>query len=88
MTQQQIKDYFVSIGYTETQPDTYIDPTGEFTFIVEPEFINYVYPEYEAVSRNDLFANTAGLQNWITFVIDDSTNPPDVIEEEQPADEE
>ena len=81
MTQQQIKNYFVSIGYTETQPDIYIDPTDQYTFTVKSEFTSYTYPEYEAVSRNDLFANEAGLQNWITFVIDESTNPPDTDEE-------
>lgn len=84
MTQQQIKDYFVSIGYTETQADTYVDPTSEYTFVVGEEFTNYFYPEYEASSRNDLFVNDSGLQKWITFVINDSTNPPDIIEEEQP----
>ncbi len=84
MTQQEIKNYFVSIGYTETTPDTYIDPTDQYTFEVGEEFTKYFYPEYEAASRNNLFANDAGLQNWITFVIDDSINPPDIVEEEQP----
>jgi len=41
MTQQQIKNYFVSIGYTETQPDIYIDPTDQYTFTVKSECTSY-----------------------------------------------
>lgn len=89
MTQQQINEYFLSIGYTETEPAAglyqFVDPTGEFTFLTDSEFTYYSYPNYQAVSRDDNFADTAALQTWITFVIEDSQNPPNDPTPDNPA---
>ena len=80
MTQQEINDYFSGAGYTPNGDNTWVDATGQFTFVAGPDQLAMHYPgppaEYEGVIRNQFIKNVSGLESWISFVEQDALNPP------------
>jgi|DEB0MinimDraft_10_1074344.scaffolds.fasta_scaffold93698_2 hypothetical protein len=76
MTQQEISTYFRDAGYTENPEYTFVDPTGQFTFVSGPEQLIYTYTEYEGVIKNENISGVPGLEQWINLVEQDSLNPP------------
>ena len=82
MTQQEINDYFSGAGYTPNGDNTWVDATGQFTFVTGLDQLEMDYPgppsEYEAVIRNSFLADDAALTSWITAVEQDAINPPGI----------
>lgn len=75
MTQQEINTYFLSINYTEVEPNKFVDSTGEFTFVTSITDIHYIHSNYAAVIKNIYLSTNFELQNWIDRVINDSQIP-------------
>jgi len=82
MTQQEINDYFSGAGYTPNGDNTWVDASGQFTFVAGPDQLVMNYPgppaEYEAVIRNQFLSGDAQLASWITAVEQDAINPPGI----------
>ena len=78
MTQQEINDYFSGAGYTPNGDNTWVDATGQFTFVTGPDQLVYIYTNYEGVIRNTNLLDVASLERWITLVEQDSQNPPGI----------
>jgi hypothetical protein len=75
MTQQEINNYFLSINYTEVEPNTFVDNTNEFTFVTSLIDIHFLHSNYAAVIKNLYLSTNLQLQNWIDRVINDSQTP-------------
>ena len=84
MTQQEINQYFVGAGYTEDPANTFVDPTGQFTFVNGQEQLSFVYlglpSPYEAAIMNSFVANVEYLENWISVMENSALNPPELLQ--------
>ncbi len=45
MTQQEINQYFISAGYTQTDTNEFVDPTSQFQFLIGEEFTRFLYQD-------------------------------------------
>jgi hypothetical protein len=81
MTQQEINDYFSGAGYTPNGDNTWVDATGQFTFVAGPDQLSMSYPgppEYDSVIRNQFLITVDMLEAFIVNSEDAALNPPGI----------
>jgi len=76
MTQQEIQNCLVNLGYSENQETGFWElPNADYYLTVEELQTNYFYPDFNGICVNDLLSNQQDLEVWIARCIENSHNP-------------